>query len=37
MGNGTNTATLQELATRATETRIASYLLADYLEDLGDE
>src|SRR5437763_3756016 len=35
MGNGINTATMQELAKGTTETRIASYLLADYLEQLG--
>src|SRR5438874_122155 len=37
MGNGINTATVQEIATGATDTRIASYLLAEYLEKLGVE
>jgi acetolactate synthase-1/2/3 large subunit len=37
MGNGVNTATIQELANGATETRIASYLLTEYLEQLGVE
>src|SRR6202158_151718 len=35
MGNGTNTATMQELVNGAFETRIASYLLTEYLERLG--
>jgi acetolactate synthase-1/2/3 large subunit len=39
MGNGTNMATLQELAaasgTATGKTRIAAYLLTDYLEQLG--
>ncbi|HXB67230.1 MAG TPA: thiamine pyrophosphate-binding protein [Candidatus Acidoferrales bacterium] len=37
MGNAVNTATIQELANGATETRIASYLLTEYLEQLGVE
>jgi acetolactate synthase I/II/III large subunit len=37
MGNGANTATMQEVANGAAETRIASYLLAEYLERLGVE
>jgi acetolactate synthase I/II/III large subunit len=37
MGNGTNTATIQEVANGTAETRIASYLLAEYLEQLGVE
>ena len=35
MGNGANTVTIQEVTNGAIETRIASYLLADYLERLG--
>jgi acetolactate synthase-1/2/3 large subunit len=38
MGNGINTATVQELvkdSSEATGTRIAAYLLTDYLEQLG--
>ena len=37
MGNGVNTATMQDLANGTTETRIASYLLTEYLEQLGVE
>jgi acetolactate synthase-1/2/3 large subunit len=37
MGNGVNTATIQELDKGTTETRIASYLLTEYLEHLGVE
>ena len=37
MGNAVNTATIQELANGAAETRIASYLLTEYLEQLGVE
>ncbi len=37
MGNGRNIATIQELDKAAAGTRIASYLLADYLEQLGVE
>jgi acetolactate synthase-1/2/3 large subunit len=37
MGNGINTATVQELTRAGSETRIASYLLAEYLEQLGVE
>src|SRR5690349_21860253 len=37
MGNGINTATLQELTTGTADNRIASYLLTDYLESLGVE
>ena len=37
MADGINVATVQELAKPATETRIASYLLAEYLEQLGVE
>ncbi len=37
MGNGANTVTIQEVTNGAIETRIASYLLADYLERLGVE
>ncbi len=37
MGNGTNAAIMQELAKGTTETRIASYLLTEYLERLGVE
>jgi acetolactate synthase-1/2/3 large subunit len=37
MGNGTNTATIQEVTKETTETRIASYLLTEYLERLGVE
>ena len=37
MGNGVNTETIQELDKGATETRIASYLLTEYLEHLGVE
>ena len=37
MGNGANTATIQELANGTVETRIASYLLTEYLERLGVE
>ncbi|MDR3702272.1 MAG: thiamine pyrophosphate-binding protein [Candidatus Sulfopaludibacter sp.] len=35
MGNGVNTVTMQEVANGSIETRIASYLLTDYLERLG--
>jgi acetolactate synthase-1/2/3 large subunit len=35
MGNGANTVTIQEVTNGAIETRIASYLLTDYLERLG--
>jgi acetolactate synthase-1/2/3 large subunit len=37
MGNGINTATMQEFAKGTNETRIASYLLTEYLERLGVE
>jgi len=37
MVNGVNTATMQELVNGTTETRIASYLLTEYLEQLGVE
>ena len=37
MGNGANAATLPVVANGAVETRIASYLLTDYLERLGVE
>jgi acetolactate synthase I/II/III large subunit len=37
MGNGVNTASIQELVTGTTETRISSYLLTEYLERLGVE
>src|SRR5215472_11244805 len=37
MADGINLATVQELARPASETRIASYLLAEYLEHLGVE
>ena len=37
MGNVANTATIQELVNGTTETRIASYLLTEYLEQLGVE
>ena len=37
MGNGASTATIQELANGKVETRIASYLLTEYLERLGVE
>src|ERR1041385_3955531 len=40
MGNGSNIATMQEIAKDSSstkETRIASYLLTDYLEQLGVE
>src|SRR5580704_11996063 len=37
MGNGVNTATMQDLANGTNETRIASYLLTEYLERLGVE
>jgi acetolactate synthase-1/2/3 large subunit len=40
MGNGSHTPTIQDgrtLATEVAETRIASYLLTDYLEQLGVE
>ena len=37
MGNGSNTATIQELAKGTPDTRIASYLLTEYLEQLGVE
>src|ERR1035438_5062418 len=37
MGNGANTATVQDLANGTIETRIASYLLTEYLERLGVE
>jgi acetolactate synthase-1/2/3 large subunit len=37
MADVINTATVQELAKPSTETRIAAYLLADYLEQLGVE
>jgi len=37
MGNGANTATVQEVVEGTVETRIASYLLTEYLERLGVE
>ena len=37
MGNGMNIAAVQELGRATTETRIASYLLTEYLEQLGVE
>src|SRR3954471_17420607 len=37
MADGINVATVQELAKPSGETRIAAYLLADYLEELGVE
>src|SRR5262249_25984528 len=37
MGNGINTATVPEFTTAGSETRISSYLLTDYLEQLGVE
>jgi acetolactate synthase-1/2/3 large subunit len=37
MADGNNVATVQELARPTAETRIASYLLAEYLEQLGVE
>jgi hypothetical protein len=37
MGNAINTATIQEVANGSAETRIASYLLTEYLEQLGVE
>src|SRR5262249_26891950 len=37
MADGINTATVQELLKPPSETRIASYLLAEYLEGLGVE
>jgi acetolactate synthase-1/2/3 large subunit len=37
MGNGINTATAPQFTTAGRETRIASYLLAEYLEQLGVE
>src|SRR5438093_12552145 len=37
MADGINVATLPEIAKPATKTRIASYLLTDYLERLGVE
>jgi acetolactate synthase-1/2/3 large subunit len=37
MAAGTNVATVQELAKTGSETRIAAYLLTDYLEHLGVE
>ena len=37
MGNGTNAATIQEVTNGTVETRIASYLLTEYLEQLGVE
>src|SRR5437763_2136718 len=37
MGNSVTTATIQESAKGTAETRIASYLLTDYLEELGVE
>src|SRR5579863_2396417 len=37
MGNGANTATVQDVVKGTVETRIASYLLTEYLERLGVE
>jgi len=37
MGNGINTATVPEFTTAGSATRIASYLLTEYLEQLGVE
>ena len=37
MGNGANTVTIQDVTNGAKETRIAAYLLTDYLERLGVE
>jgi acetolactate synthase I/II/III large subunit len=37
MGNGINTETIQEVVRETAETRIASYLLTEYLEQLGVE
>src|SRR5512133_1914705 len=37
MADGINAATVQELGRPSSETRIASYLLAEYLEGLGVE
>src|SRR5882724_10959298 len=37
MGNGIHTATIEEIAKGTSETRIASYLLTEYLEKLGVE
>jgi acetolactate synthase-1/2/3 large subunit len=37
MADGINVATVQELAKPSSETRIAAYLLSDYLEQLGVE
>src|SRR5437667_11581732 len=37
MGNSVNTATIQDAANGTAETRIASYLLTEYLEQLGVE
>ena len=37
MGNGSHTATLQEHAKGTADTRIASYLLTEYLEQIGVE
>src|SRR3982074_2284945 len=37
MGNGINTATIDEAAIGTAETRISSYLLTEYLEQLGVE
>src|SRR5579859_6231393 len=37
MGNGITTETTQEVSRETTETRIASYLLTEYLEQLGVE
>ena len=37
MGNGINTATMQQLAKGSAETRIAAYQLTEYLERLGVE
>jgi acetolactate synthase I/II/III large subunit len=37
MGNGITTETIREVSSETTETRIASYLLTEYLEQLGVE
>src|SRR4249920_58984 len=37
MGNGITTGTIREVSSETGETRIASYLLTDYLEQLGVE